>query len=157
MEYEIHFESRETFLKKLKNVEDIEKNLLFIWNNGIGIIDINFIINELLKYKKIRLGLQFIDSNLTIIPKTIHSLENLMFLNLSGNNIDYIPINICKLKKLHTLFIHCKKNPYVICDLQNLECIYTDIEPHKKNKIIFYKKKRLIFRLYFLIHKSYIF
>jgi hypothetical protein len=143
MEYDITFVSRETFLKKLKNVEDIENNSLYIWNNHNELIYINFIIDELLKFKKISLGLQFFDTN-TKIPENIYNL--------------HIPISICKLQNLKSIIINdvfFKKIPLALCDLQNIECIYTNIQPHKN--FIFYKKKRLIFRLYFILNKSYIF
>lgn len=146
MEYEINFESRETFLNFLKNVEDIEKNYLFICTYLVDNNDVNFIIDELLKFKKIRLYLDFCHSNITIIPKTVYSLKNLVFLNLSHNYINNISISICKLQKLRTIFINDNNffnYPYIICDLQNLSNIYV-------------VKTRLIFRLYFLIHKNFL-
>lgn len=157
MEYEITFESRETFLNSLKDIEDNENNKLCIGSSYNVKFDnnVNFIIKELLKFKKIELTLFLTYTNINKIPETIYSLTNLKFLSLSGNNIDHIPISICKLQKLETIFLHYnkfKKYPFIMCDLQNLRCVYIRLG---NNDLIYLKNKRLVFRLSFIIYKSY--
>jgi hypothetical protein len=171
--YKINFESNETFLNHLKDVEDNENNKLWVysdidfkekvslkpWLKTIEnfqdncINNLKFIVYELLKFKKIKLFLFLNYYDLTKIPKIIYSLENLIELCLISNDIDHISFNICKLQKLKKLWISNNnfiKFPLILYDLQNLQVIY--IFGYKNDL----KQKRLLFRLYFVICKSYI-
>jgi hypothetical protein len=156
----INFESKKTFLNFLKNVNDNEKNDLRVHYDLYRDIDssnnIKFIIEELLKYKKIYLYLFIPYTNINKFPKNIFNLTNLRYLDICKTNIDHIPFSICKLQKLDTLWMYetnFKKIPLILCDLQNLQVIYIFAY---KNDINFLKKKRLLFRLYFIICKSFI-
>lgn len=153
MEYRINCISKEIFLTSLKNVKDIEENELRIEYCGI---DINFMIQELLKFKKIRFTLFLHMLGLFQIPKNIYNLKNLKVLSLVCNLIDNIPFSIYKLQKLEMLWINnnsLKKFPLILYDLQNLKVIYV-IE--HKNIINNFKRKRLIFRLFFIFNKKLI-
>jgi Leucine-rich repeat (LRR) protein len=155
MEYKINcicrnsvFGSKETFLNSFNNVKDSESNKLEIC---IGFNDdINFMLEKISNFKKIKLSL-ILFTNISKIPKIIFNLINIRELYIFDNNIEYIQFNILKLQKLEKIWIQNNKcNKLYLCDLQNLRYISSS----ELNDDLIYLKKRLLFRLYFLIHKS---
>lgn len=127
------FRYEEEFLENLKNIRDSEYNTLNISYNyesdSSNIINnINIIVNELSKFRNIRISLDLSNLKMEYIPENIFKLVYLRRLDLSSNMLKTISPNINKLVNLKFLIIEdnlISTFPKVICELKNL--IYINI------------------------------
>jgi hypothetical protein len=105
----IRFKPFNTFLNELKQVKDDKNNLLHIEysycsffpckpNSKDHAYNIYCIVEELLKFNKIKLKLEFSGLALKYIPENIFKLVNLIDLDLTCNKIETISKDILNLK-----------------------------------------------------------
>lgn len=156
MNYKIIYKDEKQFCEELEKVENNENNFLEIGSykhEDFIIKSSDFIINKLEKYKKVKLGIDmFRCINLTIFPETLCKLTNLVYLDLTCNELTTLPLSfsslinlknldishnrfkvfpeiICKLKYLMWLNIYGNKISYIpisITKLTNLQCLKHD-------------------------------
>jgi Leucine-rich repeat (LRR) protein len=100
---------------------------------------------------------------LTSITDEIFKLVNLKILYIDKNNFACFPKNVCKLKKLEILYVQNKnKNLEIPFEIRNLQKL-KDSDFDKKNckSLVIHdlqnikNNKKLIYRLFFIIIKSY--
>jgi Leucine-rich repeat (LRR) protein len=124
MNYKIYF-NRKTFCKELEKVENNVKNYLHInyIKKIMDITDINFIVDTLIIYDKINISFTLCNS-VKIFPEILCKLNNIVYLDLSDNNLETLPDSFSLFNKLEFLNIRNNKFkvfPEIICKLNKLE------------------------------------
>jgi hypothetical protein len=86
-------------------------------------------------------------------PKAICELKKINYINIGGENVK-IPFEILKLQNLEILIVNFLKYQ-LIYDLQNLKYFGIYNNKYILNFVNNTESKKLIFRLFFIINKSF--
>lgn len=150
---------------KLKNIPDDISKLVNLKNLNVSCNNIKYISPEISKLTKLKC-LDLCYNSFEIFPEILYSLKSLTCLLMYEKKDLDINFKITKLKNLETFYVtpgreyFKNKKYYFLCDLQNLddEDMQFGLDQNSATwdaNNEWNIKKRLFYRLYFLICKSY--